>query len=324
MPALAADGHQLTALARDPSKVPRELADAVEGDVVTGRGLAQALHGVEVAYYLVHAMERPHPAGQAFNDDPAESPRPAPRAESFAARERRGAMQFAQAAAKARVRRIVYLGGPLPSTSQPAASFAGETLGGKQSHRLSQHLASRHEVERTLLTAVPDSVALRASIVIGARSRSFKLLVRLVERLPLLALPAWRTFKTNPIDIRDVIEMLVKAASSPAVGGRALDASGPQTLTYEQMLKGIADLMLVQRPALRLPVNATPIAAAIVAAIVGEDHELVLRLMESLTEDLLPAHERAAELLDVALHSFDAAVEHALAEWERVKPLAAR
>ena len=46
--------------------------------------------------------------------------------------------------------------------------------------------------------------------------------------------------------------------------------------------------------------------------------------MESLDGDLLPADDRAARLLDVPLHSFDSAVEHALAEWERVEPLAAR
>ncbi len=58
---------------------------------------------------------------------------------------------------------------------------------------VSRHLESREAVERILLDAVPNSLALRASIVIGARSRSFRLLVHLVERLPVLALPAWQT-----------------------------------------------------------------------------------------------------------------------------------
>jgi hypothetical protein len=49
-----------------------------------------------------------------------------------------------------------------------------------------------------------------------------------------------------------------------------------------------------------------------------------MALMEGLHADLLPAEHHAAELLGVRLHSFDAAVEHALAEWERSEPLAAR
>jgi hypothetical protein len=46
--------------------------------------------------------------------------------------------------------------------------------------------------------------------------------------------------------------------------------------------------------------------------------------MESLEEDLLPRDQRAAGLLGVRLHSLDAAIEHALREWERAEPLAAR
>jgi hypothetical protein len=46
--------------------------------------------------------------------------------------------------------------------------------------------------------------------------------------------------------------------------------------------------------------------------------------MESLTGDLLPRGEDPAKLLGVDLHSFDSAVEHALGEWERSEPLAAR
>ncbi len=86
------------------------------------------------------------------------------------------------------MRRIVYLGGLVPRDGPRSA-----------------HLASRLAVEEILLDAVPGSVALRASIVIGARSRSFRFLVRLVERMPVLAFPAWRANRTAPIDERDII-----------------------------------------------------------------------------------------------------------------------
>jgi len=217
------------------------------------------------------------------------------------------ARNLAAAAQRAGVARIVYLGGPLPHARAP-----------------SRHLASRLNVERILLDAIPASVALRASIVIGARSRSFRFMVRLIERMPVLALPAWQRYRTAPIDARDVISMLAAAAHEPAVGGRSLDIGGLDALTYGEMIGRIAELMLVGRPVIGLRVNATPIFARVAAAIAAEDPELVLPLMESLGGDLLPAGDRAAELLGVRLHSFDAAVEHALAEWEAVEPLAAR
>ena len=159
--------------------------------------------------------------------------------------------------------------------------------------------------------------------MIGARSRSFRLLVRLVERMPVLALPAWYRFRTQPIDARDVTDMLAACATTH-ISGRSLDIGGPDLLSYGDMLGAIAELMLVNRPPLRLGVNLTGVTARLAAAIADEDPELVVPLMEGLQGDLIPAEDHASELLGVPLHSFVSAVEHALAEWERVEPLAAR
>jgi uncharacterized protein YbjT (DUF2867 family) len=267
----------------------------VRGDVLTGEGLSRALEGVEVAYYLIHSMESRPTSGVAGRQD------------SFAERERVGANTFAAHARRAGVGRIVYLGGLQP-----------------RSGRVSRHLASRAEVEEILFEHVPDSVVLRASIVIGARSRSFRLMVRLVERLPVLTLPGWRRFRTQPIDVRDVIAMLAAAARLPGVTGRTLDIGGPEALTYEAMLRRIAELLLLPRPTLRLGVTMTPLTAHLVAALADEDPDLILPLMEGLEADLLLADDHAAELLGVELHSFEHAVECALREWEAVEPLAAR
>jgi uncharacterized protein YbjT (DUF2867 family) len=273
--------------------------EVLEADAISGRGLERAFAGVRVAYYLIHSLERtPHHGA------------------SFAERERRAAEHFAAAARRAGVERIVYLGGLVPRWRGESADAA------RARTRSSRHLASRERVERILLSAIPDSVALRASIIIGARSRSFRLMVRLVERMPVLTLPSWRGFRTQPIDERDVIEMLVSAASAP-VGGSTLDIAGPDVLTYGEMLERIAEHMLVGRPVLSLGVSLTPLTARIAAAIVGEDPELVVPLMEGLQGDLLAGDDRAA-VLGVRLHSFDAAVEHALADWELHEPLAAR
>jgi uncharacterized protein YbjT (DUF2867 family) len=307
---LLSDGHTVRALGRDPARVSAALAlasasrrpfpdgatdltgevEVLRGDAVSGEGLATALAGVDVAYYLIHSMERP--AGD-----------PVP----FDERDLLAARNFADSCSRAGISRIVYLGGLLP-----------------RDRAASRHLASRESVERVLLDAVPDSLALRASIVIGARSRSFRFLVHLVERLPVLTLPAWRSFRTAPIDERDVTEMLVSAASVPALASRSLDIGGPDVLSYEEMISRIADLMLVRRPVVGFGLNITPVAARVAAAIASEDPDLILPLMESLAGDLLPGDSQAAELLGVRPHSFDSAVEHALGVWEESEPLSAR
>jgi uncharacterized protein YbjT (DUF2867 family) len=333
VPRLLADGHAVRALGRDPARVSAALAltaapkgrpsggrssggrspgasspegrppeetsndgatdlsevEVLRGDALSGAGLDAAVTGVDVAYYLIHSMERP--PGDLV---------------SFEERDLVAARNFAAACSRAGVARIVYLGGLLP-----------------RDRAASRHLASRESVERVLLDAVPGSLALRASIVIGARSRSFRFLVRLVERLPVLTLPAWRAFRTAPIDERDVIEMLAAAADAPGVAG-SLDIGGPDVLSYGEMISRIADLMLVRRPVVGFGVNLTPVAARVAAAIASEDPELILPLMESLAGDLLPGDSDAAGLLGVRLHSFDSAVERALRVWEESEPLSAR
>lgn len=305
LPRLLEQGHEVRALARDRERVRAALAytgvadiqdiDLHLGDTVAGIGVAAAMHDIDVAYYLIHSME------------PVVDGAGTPSASSFAARERASADTFAQAARASGVERIVYLGGLVPSEGRP-----------------STHLASRYAVERVLLDAAPDSVALRASVVIGARSRSFRFLVRLVERMPVLALPAWRDYRTQPIDERDVVEMLAACAHSNAVSGQTLDVGGLDVLSYGEMVQRIASLMLLSRPSFGLPITATPLSARLAASLTRENPELIVPLMEGLTGDLLPADDRVAERLDVELHRFDAAVEHALYEWERVEPLAAR
>lgn len=306
LPRLLEQGHDVRALAREEARVETALRSSsletdvevtledfelVIGDTISGAGVVQAMRDVEVAYYLIHSME---PSSDAIGGT------------SFSARERASAQTFAEAARAAGVARIVYLGGPLPS------------------ERASTHLASRHAVERILLKGVQGSIALRASIVIGARSRSFRFLVRLIERLPVIALPSWRRFRTRPIDQRDLVELLAACATDQSVAGRALDLAGPEALTYEEIVERIADLLMLSRPSVGLGVSLTPIAARVAAALTDERPELVLPLMESLSGDLLLGGEDAAQALEIELHSFDSAVEHALYEWEKLEPLAAR
>jgi uncharacterized protein YbjT (DUF2867 family) len=290
---LLSEGRAVRALARNPSRLeaPAEV-EAIKGDLATGRGLERALDGVSVAYYLVHSME---PAAGAGGD--------------FASRDRIAARNFAEAAEAAGVERIIYLGGLVPSLDD------GE---------LSPHLASRLEVERILLDARPRSTALRASILIGARSSSFRILVRLVERLRVLPFPAWRDHRTQPIDERDAIEYLARTPFTPAAEGKSLDIAGPELMSYGEMIERIADLMGVGRTPLRLNASATPLASAVVSAIVEQPVELVRPLMYSLQRDLLPRNDTARELYALRVHSFDRAVERALADWEQREELSAR
>jgi uncharacterized protein YbjT (DUF2867 family) len=301
---LLAEGRPVRALARNPeplktSQRPSYSEDSgtfevAQGDVIRGGGLREALDGCATAYYLIHSMER----GAARNGAVG----------GFADRDRRAADNFARAAQEAGVDRLVYLGGLVP-----------------QGQAISPHLRSRLEVEELLLDAIPGSTALRASIVIGARSSPFGLLVRLVERLRVLPMPGWRENRTQPIDERDAIEYLARVPQTPGAAGRSLDIAGRDVVSYAGLIERIADAMGVGRARLSLGRSLTPPAAAVVAAVTGLELELVRPLMESLEYDLLPRDDAAAApVFGLRPRRLDSAIEHALAEWETMQPLAAR
>ena len=292
-PELVAAGHNVRGLSRRPPEPvrrgPRAEIEYLRGDVISGAGLERALAGVDVVYYLVHSMEGA--AGRAF-----------PKLE------RQGADNYALAARTQGVRRTLYLGGPLPTDGTP-----------------SPHLSSRLAVESVLLGSTPEALAFRASIVIGAQSRSFRFLVRLIERLPILAMPGWRDHRTAPIDERDVTAFLLAGGVADDVGNRALDIAGEETLSYRALMERIRDLLVLDRPVLGLgALTLTPIAARVAALVAGEDPDFIRPLMESLDGDLLLDGGEAARLLSVRRHRLDAAIEHALAVWEQTERLAAR
>lgn len=287
--ALADSNHELHAISRAPELVaPGTRATIHRADALSGEGLDRALEGVDLVYYLIHSM--------------AATP-----SEAFVLHDRIAAQHFADAAARAGVHRIVYLGGLLGADAPRSA-----------------HLRSRAEVERILLDAVPASVALRSSIVIGARSRSFRCLTALVERLPALVLPPWQRFRTQPIDERDAVAYLIAASTARQTSGRTLDIAGPETVSYGELLGRIASQLMVWRPSLRIPFAASELASAVVARVSGEPRGLVEPLMGSLTADLLADDAQARALLRVRLHTLDAALDHALAEWDQAATLRAR
>lgn len=209
VPRLLAAGYAVRCLVRAPAKLrdrPWSADPRVElrpGTLEDEAGLAEALRGCQAAYYLVHSMVS---AGQEYADE-----------------DRRLAGRFAAAAAAAGLPRIVYLGG------------LGELGDG-----LSEHLASRREVERVLASGPTPVTVLRAAMIIGSGSASFEILRYLVERLPVMVTPRWVSTECQPIAIRNVLGYLVDCLRVPETAGRTLDIGGADVLTYRELMQTMA------------------------------------------------------------------------------------
>ena len=211
-------GCEVRCLAREPERVtPRRVTtEIVAGDCLNEASLVAAMDGSDQAYYLVHSM--------------ASGP-------GFAALDRRAASNFGRAAARAGVRRIIYLGGL-----------------GDSSASLSTHLKSRVETGEALRDAGVPVVEFRASIVVGAGSLSFEMIRALVERLPVMICPKWVDTRTQPIAIDDVLAYLRAALHLPDGRGGIFEIGGPEVVSYGDMMREYAALRRLRRFFVSVPV----------------------------------------------------------------------
>ena len=268
----------LRALVRDPARLPPPVTDrefeVVTADLADEDTLHEALAGVDEAFYLVHSME-PGVAG------------------GFAERDRAAAQNYAKCASAAGVRRTIYLGGVSPEGSA------------------SEHLASRREVEDILATATPEFVGLRASMIVGGGSGSFRALVQIVDRLPVLPLPSWRDQHTQPIAVADVVRCLTLARTvEPGV----YDIAGDEAPSFEEMTKVVADALGQPHRSFPVPVSSASLESAAAAVVSDADRELLEPLMAGLHEDLLVRRNAIREVFGIEPTPFADAVRTALAE----------
>ena len=240
--ALESRGCAVRCLARTPERVrasgPR--TEVVRGDCLDEASLDAALANIRAAYYLVHSM--------------ASGPR-------FAELDRRAAAAFGRAAARAGVRRIVYLGGL-----------------GREAGPLSTHLKSRAETGDALREGGVPVIELRASIVIGAGSLSFEMIQALVERLPAMVCPRWVNTPTQPIAIDDVIAYLIAALDARQPRGGVFEIGGPEVVTYGGMMREYARLRGLRRLLVPVPV-LTPRLSGLWLRLITPAHATVGRAL---------------------------------------------
>ncbi len=218
VPVLESAGVRLRCLARQPAALASRVSpttEVVAGDLLDPSSLDRAFAGVDVAYYLVHSM--------GAHGDYGETDRVAAR-------------HFGDAARRAGVRRIVYLGG---------LATGNEVF--------SKHLSSRIETGRVLRESGVPVVEFRASVVIGSGSLSFELIRALVERLPVMICPRWVSTLAQPIGIDDVLAYLAAALQLPHGESRTFEIGGADQASYGDVMREYARQRGLKRVMISVP-----------------------------------------------------------------------
>ncbi|MGY2065944.1 SDR family oxidoreductase [Blastococcus sp. SYSU DS0619] len=262
VPELLAAGHRVRVMSRSPERLRDhpwagnvEIVRADAGDTAS---VAGACAGVDVVYYLIHAL--------------GSGP-------DFAAADRHTATVMALAVREAGVGRLVHLGGLEPDDEE-----------------LSPHLRSRAEVARILLGSGVPTVVLRAAVVLGSGSASFEMLRHLTERLPVMVTPRWVHSRIQPIAIRDVLRYLVACARLPAQVHRCFDVGGPDVMDYAEMMRRYARVAgLPRRRILAVPIVTPSLSSHWVGVITPVPAGIARPLVESLRTTVVCAEHDIAE-----------------------------
>lgn len=238
-----------------------ERLEIVEASLDDQTALITAMQGCGAAYYLIHSMTI---AGSDFHRRDLELAR-----------------NFVAAATAAKLERIIYLGG------------LGET-----GDELSEHLASRREVEAALASGGIPVTTLRAAIIIGSGSASFEMLRYLVERLPVMVTPRWVRTECQPIAVRNVLQYLVACLTTPATTGMTLDIGGPDVVSYRDLMQITAEeLDLRRRWIIAVPVLTPRLSSWWIHLVTPLDRHMARPLAEGLRNRVVCRNTLANDLM---------------------------
>jgi len=268
---------RLRCLARQPELLRPKVdskTDVVKADVLDRNSLFSAMHGVKIAFYLVHSMGS---------------------AESFEENDRIAAQNFGEIAKEAGVERIIYLGGL-----------------GNEKEVLSSHLRSRQEVGYILRASNVPVIEFRASIVIGSGSLSFEMIKSLVERLPIMLIPKWALMSAQPIAIDDLISYLIEALHKTDNANHLFEIGGFDQVSYLDIMRIYAKS--INKLVLMIPVPVlTPYLSSLWLGLVTPIYARIGRkLVESIVHSTVVRDDTALRNFKIKPIGVEEAIQRAI------------
>lgn len=287
VPLLAAEGRPVRATARNVETLTARNWQGVElceADALVPESLDPVLRGIDTAYYLVHSMA----AGRNFPDIDA-----------------RAARNFAAAAERNGVRRIVYLGGLIPKNPESA------------------HLRSRQETGDILRAGSVPVTELRAGMIIGPGSAAWEVIRDLVNHLPIMITPRWVYSRSTPIALSNLLRYMADVPRHEETAGQTYDVGGPDALTYEELMRRYGRLVERKPVIIPAPVLTPRLSSYWLHLVTSVPTNVARALIDGLTQDVIADDDRLSKLIPQRLLGFDEAAVEAL-EAERRHAVPAR
>lgn len=247
-----------------------------QADTNDPESLKLALSGADVAYYLVHSLGE--------NDNYVEL-------------EARSARNFAESAATAGIRRIIYLG-----------ALAQSDL----SHT-SAHIESRNRVGEILGSTGVPVTEFRAPVIIGAGSMPFEVIRALVERLPVMVTPRWVKMKLQPIAAMDLVRYLTMALEDESDKSHVYEIGGSDVTDYAELMHTYARERGLRRFMVPVPVITPRLSSLWLKLVTPAHYRIGRRIVDSAAHSSIVRDTSALKDFAFRPVSFREAVHDALA-----------
>ncbi len=284
MPILVQEGHQVIALVRSSSRLslPKAIesqVEVVEVDLLSQESCENIPKEIDAAYYLVHSMGS--------------------RSSSFSSLESQCASNFVSALSNTNARQVIYLSGL------------------SQGDQVSEHMASRGNVDQILRGGTVPVTTLRAGIIVGEGSASFEIIRDLVEKLPVMVAPRWVKSRCQPIGIVDILYYLSHVLFNDACENQTFEVGGPDILTYKEMLLQFAKVRGLKRSIITVPVLTPYLSSLWLYFVTSTNFSIARALVKSMTTDAVCQDNRIHDLFSHQCLNFQETVKRSFSKIEQ-------
>ncbi|MEM9340195.1 MAG: SDR family oxidoreductase [Bacteroidota bacterium] len=276
LPELVHAGHFVICPVRDERRFDFEDFDAsflqlvkvVTVDFLNEDALRSLPLDIDAAYYLVHSLTSSR--------------------KYFGQLEEKAATHFMHYVQTTKSKQIVYLGGIVNDDQQ-----------------LSDHLSSRHNVEKILSSSNIPLTVLRSAIIIGSGGASFEIIRDLTEKLPIMVAPKWLNSRCQPIGIANVISYLSKVLFNKETYHKTFDIGGQDVITYKEMLLVFAKVRGLKRWIITVPVLTIRLSSLWLYLVTSTSYRLARNLVDSMKNEVIARDDSIKKIVPIDLLSYE-------------------
>jgi NADH dehydrogenase len=228
---LLAEGHTVCALVRNPQKArlaPNPNLEFVQGDVVEGSGLDEAMRGCEAVIHLVGIIIE---AGNV----------------TFEKVHHEGTRKVVERARRGRIARFIQM------------SALGARADG-----VSQYQITKWKAEETVRQSGLPWCILRPSLIFGPGDGFVNQMLGVMRKAPLFRpVPGDGKPRFRPIFIDDVTACFAQALTNSSATNQTIELGGADDLSLNQVLEEIAQCAGVRKPAVHVPMPLMMMGATV-------------------------------------------------------------